>query len=170
MKYPLMTRLLAAAFLLGTLGVTHADAKTKSRYGVEPGRLYNTQRLRVPREQRAPGRVMRRPSIPDPEDRQPLRSSALIPSPEPSTHGGSGYQRNGKYFYATPRDIQLRRVKPGYGYNPTIPRPEPVGLGQRYRPQPSKAGVMNYNKSPNTFASGVGVYDYGSATGGVGGD
>lgn len=97
----------------------------------EGGRVGNPKRLRTQREPHPPGRKMSRPAIPDPEQRLPLRSSALIPNPEPSERGGSGYKRSGKYFYETPKDIELTRTKPGSGYKATVPRPEKLGTERR---------------------------------------
>jgi len=97
----------------------------------EGGRVYNPSRLRTPREPRPPGRRMQRPPIPEPEQRLPLRSTAIIPNPEPNKRGGSGYQRNGKYFYETPKDIEMKRVKGNAGYRPSVPRPEVLGTERR---------------------------------------
>jgi hypothetical protein len=107
----------------------------------EGGRVGNPKRLRAQREKPLGGRKMQRPAIPEPEQRLPLRSSALIPNPEPSKRGGSGYTRNGKYFYETPKDIELTRTKPGKGYNATIPRPEQLGTERR-----AKDGIRNSPK------------------------
>ena len=97
----------------------------------EGGRVGNPKRLRTQREKPQGGRKMSRPPIPEPDQRKPLRSSALIPNPEPSQRGGSGYMRKGKYFYETPKDIELTRTKPGSGYRATVPRPEKLGTERR---------------------------------------
>lgn len=121
-----LRRLLAATLLVGFAGVSTAPAW--ARGGSESGgRIYRPSRLRTPREPRPPGRKMSRPPIPEPEQRQPLRSSALIPNPEPRSRGGSGYARKGKYFYELPREIELKRLKNRRGYRPSIPRPERIG-------------------------------------------
>ena len=99
----------------------------------EGGRVGNPKRLRAQREGRPPGRKMSRPPVPEPEQRVPLKSSALIPNPEPSERGGSGYARRGKYFYETPKAIELSRRKPGSGYKATVPRPEKLGTERRAR-------------------------------------
>lgn len=95
--------------------------------GSEGGRIRNPSRLRTPRESGSPGRRMKRPSIPEPEQRIPLRSTARIPSPEPHKRGGSGYVRRGQFFYETPRDIELKRTRGNDQGKPTIPRPEVIG-------------------------------------------
>ena len=97
----------------------------------EGGRVGNPKRLRAQREKPLGGRKMSRPPIPEPDQRKTLRSSALIPNPEPSKRGGSGYARKGKYFYETPKDIELSRSKPGSGYRATVPRPEQLGTERR---------------------------------------
>ena len=99
----------------------------------EGGRVGNPKRLRAQREPRPSGRKMSHPPVPEPEQRLPLKSSALIPNPEPSERGGSGYTRRGKYFYETPKDIELTRTKPGAGYKATVPRPEKLGTERRAR-------------------------------------
>jgi hypothetical protein len=152
-------RLIAASLLVLVLSVAApAAAKSGSDGG---GRIGNPSRLRTQRESAAHGRQMKRPPIPDPEDRLPLRSTALIPNPEPSSRGGSGYQRNGKYFYATPRDIEMKRTKPGTGYNATIPRPETVG-GERHQ-----KSVKTYSSNGSTRSKGS-DYSIGSSTGSLG--
>lgn len=125
-----LRHLLVGAVLVGFAGVSTAPAWARS--GSEGGgRIYKPSRLRTPREPRPPGRRMSRPPIPEPEQRQPLRPSALIPNPEPRSRGGSGYVRKGKYFYEMPRDIELKRLKNRRGYRPSIPRPEQMGT-ERY--------------------------------------
>jgi hypothetical protein len=125
MTYSTLVRsFVLAAALLGFAAVHVESAWARSDGG---GRIYNPSRLRTQRESRSPGRKIRRPQIPEPEQRVPLRSSALIPNPEPKTRGGSGYERKGQYFYETPRDIRLKRTKGQTGYKPSIPRPERVG-------------------------------------------
>ena len=114
-----------------------AFAKSSS----EGGRIGNPKRLRTQREKPPGGRKMQRPAIPEPEQRLPLRSTAVIPNPEPSKRGGSGYTRNGKYFYETPRDIELTRTKQGAGYRATVPRPEQLGTERR-----AKDGIRNSPK------------------------
>jgi hypothetical protein len=109
---------------------TPARDAAAGKYG-EGGRVYNPSRLRTPKEPKPPGRRMQRPPIPEPETRIPLRSSAIIPNPEPNKRGGSGYTRRGKYFYETPKDIELKRVKGRSGYRPTVPRPEVLGTERR---------------------------------------
>ena len=130
MKFSGTIRLLLVALLGVTFLLAHVDlaAAGGSDSG---GRIGKPSRLRTPREPRAPGRKMSRPPIPEPEQRLPLRSRAIIPNPEPISRGGSGYTRKGKYFYETPKDIELTRNKPGSGYNPTIPRPEKLGTERR---------------------------------------
>src|SRR5258707_11968413 len=130
MRFAKFIRLLAVASFAVTCVASHALAKS-SEGG---GRIYNPEKLRIQKEPMPKGRSMKRPSIPDPEERQPVRSSALIPNPQPSSRGGGGYQRNGKYFYETPRDIELKGVRKSNRYSPPIPRPEPVGLEHRAKP------------------------------------
>src|SRR5260221_5437658 len=110
---------------------------------------------------------MKRPAIPEPEERLPLRSTAVIPNPEPSSPGGSGYQRNGKYFYATPRDIELKRVKSRSGYNPTIPRPEPLEHQTKPTTSGSSTTTASRRSSGSGGSSGVDYYNTRRATGGL---
>lgn len=116
--------LTAAAFVAATADVAPAGSS-------EGGRIYNPKKLRAGPEPRPKGRKMSHPSIPEPEQRLPLRSKAIIPNPEPISRGGSGYTRKGKYFYETPKQIELSRSKPGSGYNATVPRPEKLGTERR---------------------------------------
>lgn len=167
MRFAKFLRLLAVASFAVTCVASYAVAKS-SEGG---GRVYNPSKLRTQRESVPRGRTMKRPSIPDPEERLPLRSTAVIPNPEPSSRGGSGYQRNGKYFYATPRDIELKRVKSRSGYNPTIPRPEP--LDHRTKPiTPSSSSstttAASRSSSGSGGSSGVDYYNTGRPTGGLG--
>jgi hypothetical protein len=120
----LLIALTATAFVAGSVEIAPAGSS-------EGGRVGNPKRLRAQREPRPKGRKMSRPSIPEPEQRIPLRSRALIPNPEPNTRGGSGFQRKGKYFYETPKDIELTRTKPGSGYRLSVPRPEQLGTQRR---------------------------------------
>ena len=120
----LLVVLTAAAFIAGTADVAPAGSS-------EGGRIYNPKKLRAGPEPRPKGRKMSHPSIPEPEQRLPLRSRALIPNPEPISRGGSGYTRKGKYFYETPKQIELTRSKPGSGYRATVPRPEKLGTERR---------------------------------------
>lgn len=139
-----MIRRLLRVLIPGTLAlalvVSCADVSHAGSTG-EGGRVGNPKRLRAQREKSPGGRKMQRPPIPEPEQRLPLRSSAIIPSPEPSKRGGSGYTRNGKYFYETPKDIELTRTKPGSGYKVSVPRPEQLGTERR-----AKDGIRNSPK------------------------
>jgi hypothetical protein len=126
---------LALALVASCAEVSHAGPTG------EGGRVGNPKRLRAQREKPSGGRKMQRPAIPEPEQRLPLRSSAIIPSPEPSKRGGSGYTRNSKYFYETPKDIELTRTKPGSGYKVSVPRPEQLGTERR-----AKDGIRNSPK------------------------
>lgn len=167
MRFPKFMRLLAVASLAVTCVASHAVAKS-SEGG---GRIYNPEKLRTPKERVPKGRSMKRPSIPDPEERQPVRSSALIPNPSPSSRGGGGYQRNGKYFYETPRDIELKGARKSNRYNPTIPRPEPVGIERRAKPTTtttSSSTTTSRSSSGSGGSSGVDYYNTGRATGGLG--
>ncbi|MEW6273219.1 MAG: hypothetical protein AB1689_28400 [Thermodesulfobacteriota bacterium] len=129
MKLPRRIVLALATAMALAIGAPPLDAFAgKSGEG---GRVYRPSRLRTPREPRPPGRRMQRAPIPEPEQRIPLRSSALIPNPEPNKRGGSGYVRRGKYFYETPKDIELKRVKGRGGYRPAVPRPEVFGTERR---------------------------------------
>ncbi|MBY0275309.1 hypothetical protein K2Z84_08210 [Candidatus Binatia bacterium] len=121
----------ALALVVSCADVTHGEG----------GRVGNPKRLRAQREKSPGGRKMQRPAIPEPEQRLPLRSSAVIPNPEPSKRGGSGYARNGKYFYETPKDIELTRTKAGSGYKVSVPRPEQLGTERR-----AKDGIRNSPK------------------------
>jgi hypothetical protein len=128
------SRLRIVVLALLALALVLPDAATVwARGSSEGGRIGNPKRLRSQREPRPPGRKMSRPQIPEPEQRLPLRSTALIPNPEPSERGGSGYKRKGKYFYETPKDIELTRTKRGAGYRASVPRPEKLGTERRAR-------------------------------------
>ncbi|HEY8514348.1 MAG TPA: hypothetical protein VIS07_02415 [Candidatus Binatia bacterium] len=129
MRFAKHSLLALAALLAAAVAVPPNDAEA-GKYG-EGGRIYKPSRLRTPREPRPPGRRLQRPQIPEPEQRIPLRSSAIIPNPEPNKRGGSGYVRKGKYFYETPKDIELKRLKGRSGYKPTVPRPEVLGTERR---------------------------------------
>jgi hypothetical protein len=139
-----MIRSLPRILVLGTVAlalvVSCADVSSAGSSG-EGGRVGNPKRLRAQRERPPGGRKMQRAPIPEPDQRLPLRSSALIPNPEPSKRGGSGYTRNGKYFYENPKDIELTRTKPGTGYKATVPRPEQLGTERR-----AKDGIRNSPK------------------------
>jgi len=130
MSRPSPLRLLVLA-LTATTFLAAASSVVEAASSSEGGRVGNPKRLRTQREKRPPGRKMSRPSIPEPEQRLPLRSKALIPNPEPNTRGGSGFTRKGKYFYETPKDIELTRSKPRSGYNASVPRPEKLGTERR---------------------------------------
>ncbi|MBM4243175.1 MAG: hypothetical protein FJ148_05075 [Deltaproteobacteria bacterium] len=121
----LFTAAVSLALLVSSVEVS------RSQSGGDGGRIYDPKRLRTQRERPLGGRTMSRPAVPEPDQRKPLRSSALIPDPGPSKRGGSGYTRKGKYFYETPKDIELTRSKPGAGYNATVPRPEQLGTERR---------------------------------------
>lgn len=139
-----MIRSLLRVLVLGpcalALVVSCADVSLAGSTG-EGGRVGNAKRLRAQREKPPGGRKMQRPAIPEPEQRLQLRSSALIPNPEPSKRGGSGYARKGKYFYETPKEIELTRTKPGSGYKVSVPRPEQLGTERR-----AKDGIRNSPK------------------------
>jgi hypothetical protein len=117
--------------LLTTALVVSAGVDFAVAGSSEGGRVGNPSRLRTQREPRPPGRKMSRPQIPEPEQRPPLRSTAVVPNPEPIKRGGSGYARKGSYFYETPKDIELTRTKNGAGYKATVPRPEKLGTERR---------------------------------------
>lgn len=135
-----LPRLLVLAVCALALLVACVDESLAGSTG-EGGRVGNPKRLRAQREKPSGGRKMQRPAIPEPEQRLPLRSSAIIPNPEPSKRGGSGYSRKGKYFYETPKDIELTRTKPRSGYNVSVPRPEQLGTERR-----AKDGIRNSPK------------------------
>jgi len=129
----LLIALTAVAFVATSSGSATAGS-------AEGGRIYNPKKLRAGPEPRPKGRKMSHPSIPEPEQRLPLRSRALIPNPEPISRGGSGYTRKGKYFYETPKDIELSRSKPGAGYKATVPRPEKLGTERRAKDGRRRSG------------------------------
>ena len=139
-----MIRSLPRVLVLGAVSlalvVSCADVSFAGSGG-EGGRVGNPKRLRAQRENPQGGRKMQRPAIPEPDQRVPLRSSAIIPNPEPSKRGGSGYARNGKYFYEMPKEIELTRTKQGSGYKATVPRPEQLGTERR-----AKDGIRNSPK------------------------
>jgi hypothetical protein len=80
------------------------------------------------------------------------------------SRGGAGYQRNGKYFYATPRDIELKRsAKADAGYKPTIPRPESGPL--EHRPKSITSSSSSKTTSTDNYGND---FSTGSATGSLG--
>jgi hypothetical protein len=122
-------RLLSLVALALALSLAHVERAAAG--SSEGGRIYDPSRLRTQREPRPKGRKMSRPPIPEPEQRLPLRTTATVPNPDPISRGGSGYERKGKYFYETPKDMQMTRTKTGAGYKANVPRPEKLGTERR---------------------------------------
>jgi hypothetical protein len=119
-----------AAVVVAASAVSAGDAWAGSsslkfkQSGEGTGRVYDPSRLRTKKTGPAPGRVLRNPPIPEPENPRQLRSTAKIPSPEPRGRGGSGYARRGKYFYEIPEPPELTRTAPNARLKASIPNPE----------------------------------------------
>jgi hypothetical protein len=116
--------LIAAELGLAGTALAGSSSSLKFKSGGEgQGRIYDPSRLRTKKSGTAPGRVLRRPPVPEPENPRPLRSTARIPSPEPHTHGGSGYVRRGNRFYEVTEAPTLTR-RSDQRIRATIPSPE----------------------------------------------
>ena len=127
----LATALLAALLIAEVALPGTALAGSSKSSSSEGGRIYNPSRLRDNATGPAPGRAMRRPPIPDPENPRPLHSTAKIPSPEPQPRGGSGYVRKGNKFYFEAQPPQLTRENPNQKIRNSIPNPESPKRGRK---------------------------------------
>ena len=109
--------------VITVLVVAMIGAVLPSGQAFADGRVHNPKRLRTKKEPVSPGRTIKQPKAQIPDARPLMRSTAMIPNPEPRSHGGSGYERNGKYFYEQPKPIALRPPSVGNRYRETIPNP-----------------------------------------------
>jgi hypothetical protein len=124
----------------------HAAAGSTGHFpGRTTGRVYDPSHLRAQPERNAPGRSLKPPSKPDPEVHEMARSHAEIPNPEPQRHGGSGYARQGQYFYASPAPPVLRRPSTKPQYVATVPNPEPPHPGPRAALRTNSTGGLSTN-------------------------
>lgn len=110
-----------AAFLAFLAVAPRQAAATTSESG---GRIYNPSHLRSQPAKESPGRLMKQPKAPDPPVERPLHSSAAIPDPSPQLRGGSGFKRNGKFFYAEAQPVTLTHKNEHAPRHETIPNPE----------------------------------------------